>query len=322
VTCSICGLDNPPNARFCGHCGAAQTPVPQRPPSVNYPVTVSDPSAVNDPNTITIPFHGTYVSSPNGLFTFGWGLALAAQRVLCMKNGQILWQKDLTRVNGGAVTDNGWSAAFAFSPSRFCVFDPAGELFFEQGLEDRFFINACGLNPDEMFAWCSSSAKLAVFSLLSRTRVLDTDRPRWPVTRIAQAVDQIQIETGQATYLYATSGELLNKADIETAWERFVVARGNPTDTLAIANQHLQLTPPERMPPAEREFVIGMLRHLVDVIPPRTHDRARSNRLLEDVALACGDKSAALQHFRAALGDDAKIGVMAMVKRLEKEAGQ
>ena len=56
-----------------------------------------------------------------------------------------------------------------------------------------------------------------------------------------------------------------------------------------------------------------------DVVPPRTHERASSHRMLGEIALACGQKSNALLHFKAALGDDPKIGVAALAKHLEKE---
>jgi hypothetical protein len=321
MVCRACSMDNPPNARFCGHCGVSQISTVSPPTEMKYPVTIADASKANDPNTITFPFHGTYESSPNNLLTLGWGLALASERILCMKGGQILWQKDLKHVSSGAVTDNGWVAVSTFdTPNKIWIYTPEGELFFNSDLEFPFFIEKCGLDPQEMFAWCTSSQKLSVFSLLQRTRVLNTDRPKWPIIGITQLDGQIQVETSQMKYLYTNFGQLLtSEAEIDMAWERFLVGKGNPLDVLSIANQHLQVTPPERMPPGERDFVIGMLHHLLDIIPPRTHDRARSNRMLGEIALACGDKSTALFHFRAALGDDSKIGVTLLVKRLEKE---
>jgi hypothetical protein len=121
MTCRGCGMDNPSNARFCGHCGVSTV---EQPSSIQFPLSTPDNSTVNNPDTvtktiagITFPFQGTYTSSPNGLFSFGWGLAASTHdRILCMREGQILWQKDLKHVNGGMVADNGWCAAKTFSP--------------------------------------------------------------------------------------------------------------------------------------------------------------------------------------------------------------
>jgi hypothetical protein len=171
-----------------------------------------------------------------------------------------------------------------------------------------------------MFAWCTSSTKLLVFSLCSRTCVLNTDRPKWPITGVTQLDGQIQVETTQMKYLYANSRQLLTgHAEIDLAWECFLVIQGNPLDLLSIANQHLQVTASETMKPDELALVVGVLDRLLDVTQPRTHDRARSNRMLGEISLAWGDKSKALIHFRAALGDDPKVGVAVLAKRLEKE---
>ena len=322
MTCKVCGVDNPSNARFCGHCGSSLVSNAGQASSTKYPLTIPDPSKPGDPNTIIFPFHGKYVSSPNGRLMLGWGLALAAYRIVVMKDRQILWQKDLKNPIGGAITDNGLVAVIArpWPSSSFVVFKPDGELFFAFELEADFHIEGCGLDPQETFAWCTSFTKLLVFSLSSRTRVLNTGLPKWPVTGVSKVDDQIHVETKQIKYIYSnSSSELLNGADTEAAWERFLVSKGSPIDILAIANQHLQVTAPQKMAQNEKDFVVGMLHHLLAVTPPRTHERARSNRMLGEIALACGDKATALLHFKAALGDDPKIGVAVLAKRLEKE---
>jgi lipopolysaccharide biosynthesis regulator YciM len=109
------------------------------------------------------------------------------------------------------------------------------------------------------------------------------------------------------------------RADIEAAWERFLVSKGNPLDILSIANQHLQLTAVTQMPADEKDFVIEMLNRVISIAATRTRERAKANRMLGEIALSLGDKSGALSHFRSALSDDSKIGVSLIARRLEKE---
>jgi zinc-ribbon domain len=56
MICTVCGLQNPLNARFCGHCGAAQVSTATQPSALKYPLSMPDGSAVNDPHAINIAF--------------------------------------------------------------------------------------------------------------------------------------------------------------------------------------------------------------------------------------------------------------------------
>lgn len=69
----------------------------------------------------------------------------------------------------------------------------------------------------------------------------------------------------------------------------------------------------------EKRFVVDVLHRVLKIASSRRHERPSTNRMLGEIALACGDKHKALLHFRAALADDPKIGVAATAKRLEKE---
>jgi hypothetical protein len=199
------------------------------------------------------------------------------------------------------------------------VFQPNAELLCAPEIEPNSFIRNCGLDRQGKYVWCTSLSRLWVFNLSPPCRILNTELPKWPVTEIYQDNNQIQVETSQAKYLYSSSGELLNRVDVEVVSEKYIVSTGNAKDLLAIANQHFQLTAPEEMSSAEKRFVVDVLHRAVEIASPRTHERARSNRMLGEIALACGDKAKALLHFKAALADDPKIGVAALAKRLERE---
>jgi hypothetical protein len=294
--------------------------------SLKFPLRLPGDPTLNK-SEVVLSYRFETASSPNGRFVLGWGWALGGYRIVMMKEGQILWQRDFEYPGGGVASDNGWAAVVKkWEPSAFAVFDADGEVVLRHDVKDTR-VEECGLDPKGMYAWCSTGFgiaqndknKLLLFSISPPTLLLKTDKPRWPVTGIRQVEDQIEVETSQIKHLYSQSGELLNRAEVETAWERFVVSEGNPLDLLSIANQHLQLTVPHKMTPDERESVIGMLHRVLAVSPTRTHERARANRMLGEIALACEDKSTALVHFKAALGDDPKIGVALLAKRLERE---
>jgi len=244
-----------------------------------------------------------------------------------MEGGKILWQRDIESLRNAAVNDNGWVAVNGWENKDgklldfLWVINPEGEPTYTPSLTlEDFHIRQLGLDPEVNYVWCSNFEKLLVFSVLSPTRLLEVEVPKWPVTGICRTDDQIHVETSEIKYLYSNSGELVNKSAIEAAWERFLVTKGNPTDILSIANQHLQVTSAEKMPADERDSVIKMLDHLVDVTPKRTRERAQANKMLGEIALASGDKRTALIHFKAALGDNPKLGLNRIAKRLEKEA--
>lgn len=301
MICKGCGLDNTSAARFCGHCGkpmSSEVESSPAPPlragfphddtSRKYPLTMPDGSKPSNPN---------------------------------------LWQRDIESPQNAAVTDNGWVAVSGWENKGgklldfLWVINPEGEPIYTPSLTLEYFsIRQLGLDPEVNYVWCSNFQKLLVFSVLSPTRLLEVDVPKWPVIGISRTDDQIQAETSEIKYLYSNSGELINKSAIEAVWERFLVGKGNPADILSIANQHLQVTSAEKMPGDERNSVIKMLEHLVDGTPKRTRERAQANKMLGEIALACGDKRTTLIHFKAALGDNPKLGLNRIAKRLEKEA--
>ena len=93
---------------------------------------------------------------------------------------------------------------------------------------------------------------------------------------------------------------------------------GSSFQLLTLAQRKISESPPEKMAGRERAWIEALLRKIVEKHDTRPMEAARAERLLGEIALACGEKQDAATHFRSAIGLDPEVGVRRLLTALER----
>lgn len=284
----------------------------------------------------SIGFWGNYTVSPNSAFIFCWNEGRSFSfvkgppgQIVMLRDGEILWHRNLNRPTDAVVVDSGRSIvtdwpSMSAGESTFYVFGPEGEILVKQAFHANLMKTV--ITQDGELAWCmtaysndeNDNNKLVVFSLSPTKLLLNVTRPSWQWEIVGLRLVDLTIEviTTVVPYKYDQSGILLNEWEITKAF----LQHDGICDVLRIAEKLTNLCLPERMPQEEVACLIAALERVTNTdVGGSGYWRAKAQRMAGEISLACGEKNNALAHFRKALAFDPKVGVVKLVRKLERE---
>ena len=243
-------------------------------------------------------------------------------KVVTVHDGELLWQRDIERPNDGAVANDGncvindWRFGVG-EHGTFYAFDRIGNVLVREDFSANLF--KAGIEADGTLAWCTCD-KLVVFSLSPPKMLLKTACPPlgWGIKSVGTDGTNIEVTTTGVRYLFDQRGVLLNEWEVTKA----SLLHGRIYDVLRIAESRTNLCPPDRMPQEEIEFLVAALQRVSNVVDDVSgYWRAKAQRMAGELSLASGNKVNALAYFRKALAFDPKVGVVKLVRKLERELG-
>jgi hypothetical protein len=293
-------------------------------------------------------FLGQYAYAPNMQFLFGWEDAdyrsresgsyrggarpSGPGRVVMLQGEKILWTRDVERPNDGAVSDNGYSIVNDWCLGQglkgtFYAFARDGRVLIQEHFQANLF--KAGIALDGLAAWCTTagsdvdddSNKLIAFSIAEPGKMLKIPQRRLEILGIRLIEGGVELQAAAASYRYNWQGELLNSAQVEKAEEEAIYDGGSSFELLALAQRKVAERPPQVMTRRDRTRVEALLRKVTEKHDPSPTTAARAERLLGEIALACGENQNAAAHFRSALRFDPSVGVKRLLSALESKIG-
>jgi hypothetical protein len=296
----------------------------------------------------SLGFLGQHAYSPNMQFLFGWqdvdyrsiasgnycggARSSGSGRVLMLQGDRVLWARDVERPNDGAVSDNGYSIVNDGRlgeglKGTFYAFAQDGSVLVRENFQANLFKG--GIALDGRAAWCTTLAsdvdedsnKLVAFTLVELGQKLRIPQPRLEILGIRLLENGVELQAATLQYRYRWTGDLINSAEAQRAEEQAIYESGSCFELMALAERKIGHHPPREVTAADRTWLEALLRRVTEKNEAGPLLVARADRLLGEIALACGEKQDAAAHFRCALALDPKVGVKRVLGKLEKETG-